>query len=495
MQKLSIRNILISINVAFLFSFVTFSVFSFLSINKIYENYDGLIKGFYQYKTLSDTSASLKEIRFSPSSDINALSAKAEASFNEFLEHAPVKTESGVKITQELKKSLDRELADIKQRGTSSVNNSDFEKLADDFNGLIMKYDVHGGADFIADFGQKDDLYTLLLFALFLGLIFVSHIVVNKLIIKRISHVNDLSRMIAKGDLTGNIFITRKDEIGDLLLNIGDMKEFLKNIISSVKNDVRLIDDSSTSIAEGNQNLSDRTTQQASSLQQTAASMEQIKTTVANNSQNAHLANKLAQHAKTTVATGKDVMNGAVSTMGDIENYARQISEISTVINSIANQTNILALNAAVEAARAGEQGRGFAVVASEVRNLATRSGNAAQEINGLINNTVKLIAEGTEQVTNAGEAMKGIFTSVSSVSEIMKEITVASDEQDIGITQIAAAVNQMDTVTTQNASLVELSAQNTYNLNALAKNLSLTMSSFYLETSDVAEGIFNVND
>ncbi len=180
-------------------------------------------------------------------------------------------------------------------------------------------------------------------------------------------------------------------------------------------------------------------------------------------------------------------MNGAVSTMGDIEKYAHQISEISAVINSIANQTNILALNAAVEAARAGEQGRGFAVVASEVRNLAIRSGNAAQEINDLINNAVKSVAQGTEQVSHAGEAMEDIFSSVSRVSEIMEEITVASDEQNLGINQIAAAVNQMDAVTLQNASLVDASAQSTRNLNALAKNLSGTMSRFRLAMNTMA--------
>jgi len=212
--------------------------------------------------------------------------------------------------------------------------------------------------------------------------------------------------MIAEGDLTGNITVTRKDEIGELLLNIDEIQQFLKSIIFSVKNDVRLIDASSADITEGNQNLSDRTAHQASSLQQTAASLEQIKTTVANNSQNAHTGNQLSRHAKTMVAKGIEVMNGAVAAMGDIEKYAHQISEISTAINGIANQTNILALNAAVEAARAGEQGRGFAVVAYEVRSLVTRSGNASQEINGLINNAVKRIAEGTEQVSNAGETM-----------------------------------------------------------------------------------------
>jgi methyl-accepting chemotaxis protein-1 (serine sensor receptor) len=487
MPKLSIRNILIAINVVFLFLFVVFSVFSFLSISKVSENYDGLIKGFYQYKTLSDTASVLKEIKISPSADVNALSLEAESHFNEFLKHAPVKTESGVKMTQDLKNALAKEINSLKQGGAQVADASEFDDLANDFNGLIMKYDVNGGADFIVEFSRKNNFYMILLSFLFVGLIFASHIIVRKLVTNRISEVNHLSRMIADGDLTGDIAVGRKDEIGGLFLNIREMQQFLKDIISSVKNDVRLIDGSSSAIAEGNLDLSSRTQQQASSLQETAASMEEIKTTVANNSQNAHSANQLAQHAKTTVAKGTEVMNGAVSTMGDIEKYAHQISEISAVINSIANQTNILALNAAVEAARAGEQGRGFAVVASEVRNLAIRSGNAAQEINDLINNAVKSVAQGTEQVSHAGEAMEDIFSSVSRVSEIMEEITVASDEQNLGINQIAAAVNQMDAVTLQNASLVDASAQSTRNLNALAKNLSGTMSRFRLAMNTMA--------
>lgn len=492
MRNISIRNILLSINIVFVLMFLIFSIFSFISIDKISVNYNGLIQSFYQNKSLTDTAAILKEIRLTTEADKNELIDKAKSSFSVFLQHAPKTTESGVKLTQDLKSSFEKEIRDLEQNKTTPLSNSSFTRLADNFTGLIMKYDIQDGTDFIINFSRTNNIYLMLLATLFLGLVFTSHIVVKKLITARISEVNVLSRKIAYGDLTGNIVIARKDEIGDLFSNISEMQKFLKEIISSVKHDVQLIDESSYLIAEGNQDLSARTSQQASSLQQTAASMEQIKITVGNNSQNAHSANQLAILAKTTVTKGTDVMAEAVSTMGDIENYARQISDISTVINSIANQTNILALNAAVEAARAGEQGRGFAVVASEVRNLATRSGNAAQEINGLINNAVTRIAEGTEQVSKAGEAMKEISLSVSRVSEIMEDITVASDEQHLGINQIAAAVNQMDTVTLQNASLVDASAQSTKNLHNLAKNLSGNTSKFTLEADETSSFLNN---
>ncbi len=262
MPKLSIRNILIAINVVFLFLFVVFSVFSFLSISKVSENYDGLIKGFYQYKTLSDTASVLKEIKISPSADVNALSLEAESHFNEFLKHAPVKTESGVKMTQDLKNALAKEINSLKQGGAQVADASEFDDLANDFNGLIMKYDVNGGADFIVEFSRKNNFYMILLSFLFVGLIFASHIIVRKLVTNRISEVNHLSRMIADGDLTGDIAVGRKDEIGGLFLNIREMQQFLKDIISSVKNDVRLIDDSSSAIAEGNLDLSSRTQQQ-----------------------------------------------------------------------------------------------------------------------------------------------------------------------------------------------------------------------------------------
>ena len=202
--------------------------------------------------------------------------------------------------------------------------------------------------------------------------------------------------------------------------------------------------------------LSARTEQQSAAVVETAASMEELSSTVKQNAQNAQQASLLAVTASDTASQGGIVVGNAVSRMKDIIESSRRISEITTVINGIAFQTNILALNAAVEAARAGDQGRGFAVVAGEVRSLAQRSSQAAKEIEALIGESVHFVEEGAKQVDLAGESMSGIVHSVTQVKDLMQEIAAASDEQNRGIAQIAQAMSEMDTTTQQNAALVE---------------------------------------
>ncbi|HBH69606.1 MAG TPA: methyl-accepting chemotaxis protein, partial [Erwinia persicina] len=218
-----------------------------------------------------------------------------------------------------------------------------------------------------------------------------------------------------------------------------------------------------------------------SALEQTAASMEELTATVKQNAENAHHASQLASDASGKARQGGDIVTGVVNTMNNISTSSKKIAEITTVINSIAFQTNILALNAAVEAARAGEQGRGFAVVASEVRNLAQRSAGAAKEIEGLISESVDLIGKGSSQVGQAGNTMSEIVDAVRRVTDIMAEIAAASDEQSKGIQQVSMAVTEMDNVTQQNASLVEEASSAAASLEEQAARLTQAVSAFKL--------------
>jgi methyl-accepting chemotaxis protein len=231
--------------------------------------------------------------------------------------------------------------------------------------------------------------------------------------------------------------------------------------------------------------LSSRTEQQASALEETASSMEELTSTVKQNSDNARQANQLAVSAVEVARQGGAVVSDVVTTMGQINESAAKIADIIGVIDGIAFQTNILALNAAVEAARAGDPGRGFAVVASEVRNLAQRSAGAAKEIKTLINDSVERVEAGNKLVAKAGTTMTEVVASIQRVTDIMGEITTASHEQEVGIEQINQAVAEMDTVTQQNAALVEEAAAATGALEQQAAHLAQVVSVFKLDTGE----------
>ena len=215
--------------------------------------------------------------------------------------------------------------------------------------------------------------------------------------------------------------------------------------------------------------------------------MEELAATVKQNAENAHHASKLAEDASGKASRGGQLVSGVVSTMGSISTSSKKISEITSVINSIAFQTNILALNAAVEAARAGEQGRGFAVVASEVRTLASRSAQAAKEIEGLISESVTLIERGSDEVVRAGSTMTDIVDAVKRVTDIMLEIAAASDEQNRGIQQVSQAVTEMDNVTQQNASLVEEASAAAASLEEQAARLTQAVGAFRIQGGERA--------
>lgn len=264
---------------------------------------------------------------------------------------------------------------------------------------------------------------------------------------------------MASGDLRHKVVAFSNDEMGHLLGGIAKMQDGLVDTVRSVRTGTQAIATATRQIAAGNLDLSSRTEEQAAALEETAASMEEITGTVRQNADNARQANELASTASDVAGRGSMIVSQVVATMSDITASSVKIADIISIIEGIAFQTNILALNAAVEAARAGEDGRGFAVVAGEVRSLAQRSSAAAKEIKELIEISVSRIKAGSSLVDDAGRTMTDINTAVQRVTDIMAEISAASDEQSTGIEQVGRAVSQMDEVTQQNAALVEEAA------------------------------------
>lgn len=290
-----------------------------------------------------------------------------------------------------------------------------------------------------------------------------------------------LANKVAGGDLSCDIQVTSTDETGQLLLALKGMNDSLASIVGEVRAGTDTIATASSQIAAGNMDLSSRTEEQAGSLEETASSMEELTSTVKQNADNARQANQLAVSASDVAQKGGDVVAQVVQTMVSINDSSKKIVDIIGVIDGIAFQTNILALNAAVEAARAGEQGRGFAVVASEVRNLAQRSAAAAKEIKTLISDSVEKVGAGTRLVDQAGATMEEVVQSVRRVTDVIAEISAASNEQSTGIEQINQAIVQMDEVTQQNASLVEESAAAAESMQNQASSLSQLVASFKL--------------
>ncbi|MBT9507836.1 methyl-accepting chemotaxis protein [Rhodoferax sp.] len=307
---------------------------------------------------------------------------------------------------------------------------------------------------------------------------------------RALAQANELSHAIAQGDLTTQVNATGKDEIAELLNSLVEMKDSLTRVVSNVREGSESVATASAEIAQGNNDLSARTEQQASALEETAASMEELSSTVKQNADSARQANQLAMSASTVAIQGGEVVGQVVETMKGINESSRKISDIISVIDGIAFQTNILALNAAVEAARAGEQGRGFAVVASEVRSLAGRSADAAKEIKSLINASVERVEHGTTLVDQAGSTMTEVVTSIRRVTDIMGEISAASNEQALGVAQVGEAVTQMDQATQQNAALVEEMAAAASSLKSQAQDLVGTVAVFKLSPAQGSSGL-----
>ena len=308
---------------------------------------------------------------------------------------------------------------------------------------------------------------------------------VTRSIVRPLNRAVGIARNVADGDLSNQIEVASRDETGLMMLALKDMNTSLHNIVAEVRTGTEAMATASREIASGNRDLSERTERQASSLEETASSMEQLTAAVRQSAENARAANQLAASASDVATRGGAVVTKVVETMGSISHSSKKIVDIIEVIDGIAFQTNILALNAAVEAARAGEQGRGFAVVAAEVRNLAQRSASAAKEIKGLIDDSVDRVEQGSKLVDQAGATMGEIVSSVQRVTAIMAEISSASGEQEAGIGQINIAISDMDSVTQQNAALVEQASAAAEAMHQQATRLASVVSVFQLAPGD----------
>ena len=358
-----------------------------------------------------------------------------------------------------------------------------FAPVLDKYNAVadkMVNYQVQRSAEQAAEAAgliQSYRMTVLVAGVAGLALLVVLSWVVVQRIRRSLGEVSAVAQRIGEGDLSQPIHASGRGEVAEMMRAMEAMQTSLVRIVGDVRHSSDSIATGSSEIASGNADLSQRTEEQASNLEQTAASMEEITSTVKNNADTAQRAAVLAGTASAAAVKGGEV----VATMQDISAASRKITDIIAVIDGIAFQTNILALNAAVEAARAGEQGRGFAVVASEVRNLAQRSAEAAKEIKALIGASVEKVDAGTHLVGNAGQSIEDIVAQVKRVSDLIGEISSATGEQTIGISQVGEAVTQLDQVTQQNAALVEQSAAAADSLKHQAARLAEIVSVFRL--------------
>lgn len=306
-------------------------------------------------------------------------------------------------------------------------------------------------------------------------------VAISNSIVKPIKEAVRTAQSIAEGNMTVALRAMGTNEAAQLLQSLELMRVGLIQVVNNVRNGSENLAAASAQIAQGNNDLSARTEQQASALEQTAVSMSELSSQVKKNVDSARQANQLVKNASTVAIQGGQVIGEVVNTMKGINESSQKISEIIGVIDGIAFQTNILALNAAVEAARAGEQGRGFAVVASEVRLLAGRSAEAAKEIKNLIHSSVNSVEQGTLLVDQARETMNEVVESIRSATDMMGEINSASCQQAAGVAQVEDAVNQMDQATQQNATLVEEMAAAADSLKSQAGELVETVADFRL--------------
>ncbi|HOP64200.1 MAG TPA: methyl-accepting chemotaxis protein [Spirochaetota bacterium] len=344
-----------------------------------------------------------------------------------------------------------------------------------------------GAGKIVAEFEAMERvilyLFGILGASLLIGIIIT--IVLSRSVSKPVGLGLAFAQKLADGDLTERIELEQDDELGKLAKALNAAGDNLERLISDVEESVQNLTLAVNDISTGNQSLSQRTSEQASSLEEIASTLEEATASIRMNSDNTVEANKIALNSTSLAEDGGKIVESTVTSINQISDSGKKIGEIIAVINEIAFQTNLLALNAAVEAARAGDQGRGFAVVASEVRNLAQRAGNSAKEIEALIKDSQDKINQGTEYVSRSGESLGEIIASVKEVGRIISEVTASTEEQKQGMGQINTAVMELDTMTQQNAALVEETASASEEMAGQAQELLAMMKRFKISTDE----------
>jgi methyl-accepting chemotaxis protein-2 (aspartate sensor receptor) len=388
---------------------------------------------------------------------------------------------------------LDRKQGSITYPWTNPGESQAREKLAV-FGHYAPWNWVFASSAYVDEFTAETQALIIKFAAMGLGAVLVLAAVwfwlIRRMIVRPLNEASRMADAIAEGDLTVRIRSDRQDEIGHLLEAMNNTSTGLTRVVSTVHQQAHSVALASAEIAQGNLDLSSRTESQASALEETAASMEQLSATVRHNADNAREASHLAHLARDVAVQGGTVVGQVVQTMQGIHDSSRQIADIIGVIDGIAFQTNILALNAAVEAARAGEQGRGFAVVASEVRSLAQRSADAAKQIKQLIEASVARVGEGNVLVQKAGDTMDDVVAAIQKVNDIVAAISSASQQQASGVAQVGEAVQQMDQATQQNAALVEEMAAAANSLNLQGQELVQAVSLFRWDGAPAAQAV-----
>jgi methyl-accepting chemotaxis protein len=405
------------------------------------------------------------------------LDADSKAQFAQIAEDRKAVLASLAKA-RELKKNGDQAGATQEAKGVFLPASDKYVKSLQRFIDLQNKSSETLQAEFVRERLDNTRFAQVMVGLLILLLVAGTFVLVGQ-IRKPLRDAISVAQTIAAGDLTARVDTSRGDEFGEMMKAVNHMKEQLVHLVADVRRGTDSITTASEEIAAGNQDLANRTEQTASNLEKTASSMEQLTATVKQSADSARQANQLASSAAQVAQRGGTVVGQVVSTMDEINASSRKISDIISVIDGIAFQTNILALNAAVEAARAGEQGRGFAVVAAEVRSLAGRSAEAAKEIKSLINASVEKVEGGSRLVADAGQTMTEIVSSVQRVTDIMGEISAAASEQFQGITEVNSAVGVLDQMTQQNSALVEQSAAAASSMKDQAHRLAQVVAAF----------------
>jgi methyl-accepting chemotaxis protein len=396
-------------------------------------------------------------------------------------------SQEGPAVLQSYAKALEAKRGGDQEAAVKEVNSvllpaaSTYMKTLDEFAALEGKQTAALQQTFVLQ-RDADSWFAKVMVAGLIVLLALGTMLLIKQIRQPLRDAIGVAETIANGDLSGTIDVSRGDEFGEMMRAIAHMQERLVHLVADVRQGTDDMAHVSEEIESGNYDLSKRTEQSAASLEETASSMQELTANVKQSADSARQANQLAGSAAQVAQRGGQVVGQVVTTMDEINASSRKISDIISVIDGIAFQTNILALNAAVEAARAGEQGRGFAVVASEVRSLAGRSADAAKEIKQLINTSVQKVEGGSALVAQAGETMTEIVNSVQKVTDIMGGITTAAAEQSDGIAQVNSAVAQLDQMTQQNAALVEQSAAAASSMKDQAHRLAGLVATFKLD-------------